>query len=393
MTTDNRWLLPDGIDELLPERAARVEYLRRTLLDKCQRWGFRYVIPPQVEFTESLLVGMGADLDLLTCKFVDRTSGRTLGVRADITPQVTRIDAHSLGESGVTRLCYAGSILHSARQSVTEGRSPIQLGAEIYGSDALSADLEVISLMLDVLLGVGGERRLILDIGHVGIVESVIKASELDASSEAAIFDALQCKSWPDLTAALAAVPAAVRENFESLSSLHGDQSVLPRARSALGAVPGVIAALNVLDEVVATLTESYPDLEIYIDLMELRSFQYHTGLVFAAYYEGVGTAVAKGGRYDNIGQVYGRARPATGFSLDLKKLAGVAVVDLPGEALIAAPDSQDPALLAAVQALRHQGRTVVTSLAGELDIRCTAQLIECNGQWIVESLPRAERE
>ncbi|MEE4203150.1 MAG: ATP phosphoribosyltransferase regulatory subunit [Halieaceae bacterium] len=385
MTSDNRWLLPDGIDELLPQRAAKVEHLRRQLLDVCGRWGFRYVIPPLVEFTDSLLVGLGADLNLLTCKFVDRLSGRTLGVRADITPQVARIDAHSLGESGITRLCYAGSTLHSAPQAVTQGRSPIQLGAEIYGTTSLSADLEVIELMLGLLDSLSTDRRVILDIGHVGIVEGVLAESALPKAVEEEVFEALQRKSQPDLAAAISGLDAKLQRRFEALLSLHGDVSTLARAHDLLSHVPAAMTSLVALERVVQTLQARHPSLEIYVDLTELRSFQYHTGLVFAAYLEGVGAAVAKGGRYDNVGAVYGRARPATGFAMDLKAVAGVVTQPAEDAPMIAAPDDDDPELAMMVRKLREEGRVVVTSIDGTRDERCGETLVKRDGQWILE--------
>ena len=384
MTSDNRWLLPDGIDELLPERAAKVEQLRRQLLDICGRWGFRYVIPPLVEFTDSLLVGLGADLNLLTCKFVDRMSGRTLGVRADITPQVARIDAHSLGESGITRLCYAGSTLHSTPQAVTQGRSPIQLGAEIYGSTSVSADLEVIELMLELLGTLATDRRVILDIGHVGIVEAVLAASALPRHIEDDVFEALQRKSQPDLAAAIAGLDAALQRRFEALLSLHGDIATLGRARELLEDMPTAMASLAALERVVETLQARHPALDIYVDLTELRSFRYHTGLVFAAYLEGIGAAVAKGGRYDNVGEVYGRARPATGFALDLKTVARVSTRPGTAAPMIAAPEDNDPALAERVQSLREHGRVVVTAIDGIRDDRCTETLVKHDGEWIL---------
>ncbi len=393
MTSENRWLLPDGIDELLPARAARVERLRRDLLDACAQWGFRYVIPPLVEFTDSLLVGLGADLNLLTCKFVDRASGRTLGVRADITPQVSRIDAHSLGESGVTRLCYAGSTLHSAAQSVTAGRSPIQLGAELYGCESTAADIEVISLMLALLTNVPCDRKLTLDIGHVGIVEAVLADCGLDDAAQTAVFDALQRKSAPDLAAVLVDLPSDVAARLQALSALHGGTEVLARARTLLAENPAAMAALDVLSGVVGQIQALHPALDLYIDLTELRSFRYHTGIVFAAYLEGVGTAVAKGGRYDNVGQVYGRARPATGFALDLKTLAEAAAPDTAGEAAVAAPDNTDPALAAAVAALRASGRVVITTLDGVPDARCAETLVLRDGEWIVVAGEGAENQ
>ena len=319
MASNERWLLPDGIDELLPERAASVEALRRALLDDCARWGYRYVIPPLVEFTDSLLVGLGADLDVLTCKFSDRTSGRMLGVRADITPHVARIDAHALGEAGITRLCYTGSTLHSAPQSTSAGRSPIQLGAELYGCADISADLEVIDLMLALMARADTEERhgpVTLDVGNVGVYQAVLRHSGIEDDAANTIFDALQRKSLPDLDEAVITIDVETASVLRALVNLHGGPEVLYQARACLVNVPEALAALDEVEQVIAFVRSVHPSVSVYVDLAELRGFQYHTCLVFAAYLEGVGTAVAMGGRYDNVGAVFGRSRPATGFEI-----------------------------------------------------------------------------
>ncbi len=390
MTSDKRWLLPDGIDELLPERAAAVEHLRRGLLDDCARWGYRYVIPPLVEFTDSLLVGLGADLDVLTCKFSDRISGRTMGVRADMTPQAARIDAHSLGEEGVTRLCYAGSTLHSAPQSVMAGRSPIQLGAEIYGCADISADLEVIDLMLALLARAdvaAKHRPVTLDIGHVGIYEALLAEAGKDAEITDAVFDALQRKSVPDLDRVLADLPTRLADALRALVSLHGDQRVLIKARELLADIPAAQTALDEVEQVVAAVTRAHPDVAVYLDLSELRGFRYHTGLVFAAYLEGFGTAVAKGGRYNNVGHVFGRERPATGFACDLKALAASSMQAQTDSSVISAPLLQDEELAARIAVLRAEGNTVIAALNGEHDPRCGEQLVKQAGSWVCEPL------
>lgn len=382
MTLDNRWLLPDGIDELLPERAEAVEALRRQMLDSCAGWGYRYVIPPLVEFTDSLLVGLGADLDVLTCKFSDRLSGRTLGVRADMTPQVARIDAHSLGENGVTRLCYAGSTLHSAPQSVMAGRSPIQIGAELFGCADISADIEVISLMLTLLGGLGVAKRhlpITLDIGHVGLYEALLASTDLDDEAIAELFDALQRKSLPDLEAVLSATDASAAQPFRDLLDLHGDIETLDRAQAALGHIEGVNAAIDSVRRVLAVVADQFPEVAIYVDLAELRGFRYHTGLVFAAYLEGVGTAVAKGGRYDNVGDVFGRKRAATGFACDLKAVAAATGLKVDGAGAIAAPTEADAELQAKINSLRAEGQVVISMVAGSVDARCT-QLLQHDG-------------
>ena len=385
MSTENRWLLPEGIDELLPERASQLEALRRRLLDQCATWGYRYVIPPLVEFTDSLLVGLGADLDVVTCKFTDQMSGRMLGVRADITPQTARMDAHSLAEEGVTRLCYAGSTLQSTPQSVISGRAPIQLGAELYGSSATEADSEIIALMLSTLTCAGVSRPLTLDIGHIGIYDALFFNAGLDPELENQIFDALQRKSGPDIERLSASLPAKVAERLGQLASLHGSSAVLENARALFTDEPLVIAALDELDAVLARVQEAFPGVGVYVDLTELRGFRYHTGLVFAVYLEGRGSAVAKGGRYDNIGAVFGRDRPATGFAIDLKALVDDAEHSDAGDAPIIAPQSDDAALRAAVSALRSAGRTVVMDVAPGVDLPNAERLILSDGEWVIE--------
>ena len=385
MSTENRWLLPEGIDELLPERAAQLEALRRRLLDQCATWGYRYVIPPLVEFTDSLLVGLGADLDVVTCKFTDQMSGRMLGVRADITPQTARMDAHSLAEEGVTRLCYAGSTLQSTPQSVISGRAPIQLGAELYGSSATDADSEIIALMLSTFESAGVSRPLTLDIGHIGIYDALFSNAGLDPELESQVFDALQRKSGPDIERLSASLPEKVAERLGQLASLHGASDVLAKARSLFPDEPEVLTALDELDAVLAGVQDAFPNVGVYVDLTELRGFRYHTGLVFAVYLEGRGSAVAKGGRYDNIGAVFGRDRPATGFAIDLKALVDDAALSDAADVPVIAPQSDDAALRAAVNALRSAGRTVVMDVAPGVDLPHAERLVLSDGEWVIE--------
>ena len=385
MSTENRWLLPEGIDELLPERAAQLEALRRRLLDQCATWGYRYVIPPLVEFTDSLLVGLGADLDVVTCKFTDQMSGRMLGVRADITPQTARMDAHSLAEEGVTRLCYAGSTLQSTPQSVISGRAPIQLGAELYGSSATDADSEIIALMLSTFESAGVSRPLTLDIGHIGIYDALFSNAGLDPELESQVFDALQRKSGPDIERLSASLPEKVAERLGQLASLHGASDVLAKARSLFSDEPEVLTALDELDAVLAGVQDAFPNVGVYVDLTELRGFRYHTGLVFAVYLEGRGSAVAKGGRYDNIGAVFGRDRPATGFAIDLKALVDDAAHSDAADVPVIAPQSDDAALRAAVNALRSAGRTVVMDVAPGVDLPNAERLVLSDGEWVIE--------
>ncbi|MEZ5502498.1 MAG: ATP phosphoribosyltransferase regulatory subunit [Halioglobus sp.] len=386
MTVDH-WQLPDGVEELLPAQAATVESLRRALLDLYRSWGYRLVIPPLMEFTESLLVGLGEDLDLLTFKLTDQLSGRTLGVRADITPQVARIDAHSLGDEGVTRLCYAGSTLHTRAKSLLASRSPIQVGAELYGDDSLGADVEIVRLML-ATLDAAGLSGITLDLGHVGIYEAVLAMAGLSGDQERTVFDALQRKSVPDLRLALARVAPEIAALIIALVDLHGDESVLEEARSLYAeVVPDALLGVDALQEVACDVRRQLPGLDIYFDLAELRGYHYHTGLVFAAYVAGCGQALANGGRYNDVGAVFGRARPATGFATDLKALVSLLPTPEDVGGAISMPDADDPALEVLAAQLRAAGEVVINCLSGRPDARCDRQLVEENGEWQVQPL------
>ena len=385
MTTENSWLLPEGIDELLPEQAGLLESLRRNLLDQCATWGYRYVIPPLVEFTDSLLVGLGADLDLVTCKFTDQMSGRMLGVRADITPQAARIDAHSLGDEGTTRLCYAGSTLQAVPQAIGVGRSPIQLGAELFGSASIDADAEVITLLLSLLESAGVEAAITLDIGHIGIYDALFSETTLAPDVERQVFDALQRKSAPDIARLVEGLAPEVATKLQQLAALHGSPEVLDRARTIFADEAVVQSALDDLEKVMNTVRSRFPGVSLYVDLTELRGFRYHTGLVFAVYLEGRGSAVAKGGRYDNIGAVFGRDRPATGFAIDLKALVENASRAESEAPPIIAPRGEDPKLLAAIRALRASGRTVAIDLGEGVEMGVVQRLILNEGEWVLE--------
>ena len=390
MTSVDRWQLPDGIEEVLPAQAATVEQLRRRLLDLFRSWGYELVIPPLVEFTDSLLVGLGQDLDLLTFKLTDQFSGRSMGVRADITPQVARIDAHSLAPEGVARLCYAGSTLHTRPKSLMASRSPIQLGAELYGDDSLAADVEVIRLMLATLDAAELPSDITLDLGHVGIYEAVLAAADLNEELEQRVFDCLQRKSVPDLDEALAGgdIDADMAGLITALVDLHGDDSVLATARELFAAkAPAALQAVDALQDVATDIRRQHPDLTIYFDLAELRGYHYHTGIVFAAYVSGHGQALANGGRYNGVGEVFGRARPATGFATDLKALMGLLPAASCGQGAISMPDVDDPQLLAKAQALRAAGEIVINSLGGAVDKRCDRELVEQDNTWKISPL------
>ncbi len=311
------WLLPENVEDVLPPQAWRMEDMRRALLDLFRARGYQLVIPPLMEYVDSLLTGVGADLDLKTFKLVDQLSGRLMGVRADITPQVARIDAHLLAANAVNRLCYAGSVLHTQSDGFHRSREPIQVGAELYGDAGAQADLEILTLMLQGLEACG-VRAAQLDIGHVGVYRALAQEAGLSGTIEHQLFGALQSKDASAVAVLSAGLPAALAEAFAALPQLYGDRGVLAKARARLPQLPAVAAALDTLDAIDAGLA----GVDAAYDLAELRGYGYHSGVVFAAYTAGRSRAIAQGGRYDEVGKVFGRARPATGFSLDLRELA-----------------------------------------------------------------------
>ncbi|MEM6543485.1 MAG: ATP phosphoribosyltransferase regulatory subunit [Pseudomonadota bacterium] len=384
------WQLPDGIDELLPGDAQRVETLRRSLLDCAAVWGYQLVIPPMIEFTDSLLVGVGEDLDLLTFKVPDQLSGRMLGFRADITPQVARMDAHSIGSDGPTRLCYAGTILHTRTESLASSRSPLQLGAELFGAKGLGADVEVIELMLTMMdaAGLDLDSRLTLDLGHADIFKHLVTAADVKGTVlESQLFDALQRKSKPDLESLIRQLPNDARGYFAKLLSLQGDERVLEEARrSFAGIAPALDAALEQLEAVIEVIKSRFPGLAVYLDLAELRGYRYHTGIVFALYSQSLGEALARGGRYDNVGAVYGRERAATGFAMDLRLMATLAQNSTESNGAIASPKVDDPMLRELVNELRKQQETVIVTLSDEPDARCDRELALIDGKWTVQA-------
>ena len=388
MTTVDRWLLPEGVEELLPEQAERAETLRRRLLDLYRSWGYDLVMPPLLEFTDSLLIGLGSDVDLLTFKVTDQLSGRTMGIRADITPQVARIDAHSLQREGPVRLCYAGSVLHTRPKSLLASRSPIQIGVEFYGDAGLASDREVVLLMLETLR-VAGVETITLDLGHVGIYRALTQAAALAADDERDLFDALQRKATGDIVSVLerAVADEQLRNWLLQLNRLQGGVEVLTRARSIFNGAPAEVqAAIDELLAVAQCVQARLPSVNLYFDLGELRGYHYHTGLVFAALAPGWGQALANGGRYDHIGEVFGRARPATGFSTDLKALIALGTAQQSASSCaILAPADDDIALWHAVQILRAQGERVIHALPEQSGLaECDRQLVLRDGKWQV---------
>jgi len=392
------WLLPDAIEEVLPPAAQSLEVLRRSALDACRHWGYELVVPPAIEYLEALLSGAAHDLDLQTFKLTDQLSGRMMGVRADITPQVARIDAHQLRRDGVVRLCYAGTVLRARPEEPAGSRNPLQLGAEVYGHSGVESDVEIIALMAEVL-GQAGIRNLQVDLGHVGLFRGLVAEAALLQDDESLLWDALQRKATGDLAELLERLDlsASLRARIAALSSLNGGVEVLAEAREVLaGSGPTVLADIDLLATVVEALQRWLPALELHIDLGELRGYRYHTGVVFAAYAPGESLELARGGRYDDIGAVFGRARPATGFSTDLKALLRAAE-GRPGQApetgsAILAPWGSDESLHKRVKALRAAGEVVVWSLPGDGSnaraIGCDRQL-QCTaeGEWRVAPL------
>jgi ATP phosphoribosyltransferase regulatory subunit len=362
-----KWLLPEAIEDVLPAEAARLEVLRRALLDHVRARGYRLVQPPLVEYLESLLTGTGRDLDLLTFKTIDPLSGRMLGLRADTTPQVARIDAHVLNEAGITRLCYAGSVVRTAVTGPGDTREALQLGAELYGHAGIAADIEVMGLLLSVLdkAGIG---TLHLDLGHVGVYRALAHAAGLSGSGEgddAELFAALRDKDAPSVHELTARLPDTPRAALRALATLYGPAaSTLAAARAALPPLPDVTAALDALAALAAAAAVD----EIHVDLADLRGYHYYNGATFSVFAErgsGVVVDCGRGGRYDGVGRAFGRGRPATGFSLDLRRLAELALHAAAADIIIA-PAADDPALARAIAQLRERGEAVVIALPGE---------------------------
>jgi ATP phosphoribosyltransferase regulatory subunit len=379
------WALPEYIADVLPPEALRIETLRRLLLDTFRGHGYELTMPPLLEYVDSLLTGTGHDMELRTFKLVDQLSGRTMGLRADITPQVARIDAHLLNRAGVTRLAYCGSVLHTLPAGLTVTREPLQIGAEIYGHGGIEADLEIQDLLRTTLnlAGVAGAR---LDLGHVGVFRALAEMAGIAGAPAETLFALMQTKDLPGLAAATAGISEPLRTALLRLPRLYGGVGVIEAARRELPAHPRIATALADLE----TLAAAMPADLISIDLAELRGYQYHSGVVFAAYVDGLPNAIARGGRYDEVGKVFGRARPATGFSLDLRELAALS----PGQAQcvgILAPWQSDPALAAKIAALRAAGEVVVHALPGHDKASwqpcCNRELVRQGGAWVVAAL------
>lgn len=385
------WLLPEHIADVLPAEARRIEELRRGMLDIARSYGCELVMPPLLEHLESLLSGTGHELDLRTFKLVDQASGRTLGVRADTTPQVARIDAHLLNRRGVTRLCYCGPVLHTRPAAPHATREPLQFGAETYGHAGLEADLEIIELALDALR-LAGLSSLTLDMADARVVRALLADAPPPAAALDALVGALAAKDVAGVAALAARQPPAVREALLALTALYGGVEVLDAARRALPPLAPIRAALDDLAWLAAHVRRAHPDVAIGFDLADLSGYAYYSGARFAVYGAGASDAVARGGRYDEVGAVFGRNRPAVGFSMDLKAVAAVAA-EQPRRAAIRCSWGEDAAQRAAVRQLRAQGETVVCVLPGHEheaeEFDCDRELVEQGGKWVVRAVTR----
>jgi ATP phosphoribosyltransferase regulatory subunit len=382
------WVLPDHIADVLPSEARHIEELRRELLDTARGYGYELVMPPLIEHIESLLSGTGEALDLQTFKLVDQLSGRTLGLRADTTPQVARIDAHLLNRQGVARLCYCGPVVHTRPDGPHATREPLQFGAEIYGHAGLEADTEILFLALDCLrsAGVARAQTPLVDLADARIVRSLLADASIDAATLARVHAALAAKDDSELSVLTRDFPAASRDALRALVNLYGDADVLDEAARVLPDTPLVREALADLRRLAARLRDDAPDVRVSFDLSDLRGYAYYSGMRFGIYVEGAADALVRGGRYDEVGAVFGRNRPAVGFSVDLRELVGV----LPARPLRAAI-SRVPGLRSAISALRDGGETVVCALPGhdsEIDeFHCDRELVEQAGQWHVQAI------
>ena len=383
------WLLPEHIADVLPSEARRIEELRRKLLDLARSYGFELVIPPLLEHLESLLTGTGHALDLKTFKLVDQLSGRMLGVRADTTPQVARIDAHLLNRQGVARLCYCGPVLHARPASPLATREPLQFGAEIYGHAGLEADLEVQELALDGLAA-AGMRSLAIDMGDARIVRSLLAGIALEGEALTAIVAALTRKDRSEVQALTASCDAATRKALLALLDLYGGPEVLAEARRCLPAHPAIGAALDDLAWLERHVGTAHPDLEVGFDLSDMSGYAYYSGVRFAIYGHGAAAALLRGGRYDEVGAVFGRNRPAVGFSLDLRALSA-ALPASPAKAAIRAPWSEEAGLRAAIRTLRASDETVVCALPGHeheaQEFACDRELVRAADGWQLRNL------
>ena len=380
------WLLPENIADVLPSEARKIEELRRLMLDNFRLYGYELVMPPLLEYVESLLTGAGKDTEQRTYKLIDPMSGRMLGLRPDMTTQVARIDAHLLNRDSVTRLCYAGSVLHTHPSGLHATREPLQIGAEIYGHAGLEADAEIQELAL-ASLAMAGFPDVRLDMSHVGVLRAIIAEDAAASKDEAALSALLRTKDCPGLAERTANYSEATRAALMALPNLYGDIDVLTRARAVLPALPGVTRALA---ELAALAGSALGRAEVAIDLADLRGYQYESGAMFALYVPGLPNAVARGGRYDHVGEAFGRARPATGFSLDLRELARL-LPTAERKHSIRAPWGNAPELREQIAQLRKAGEVVIQSMPGhdneQDEFECDRVLVLEDSNWILKNL------
>jgi len=393
MTTNDRWLLPDGIEELLPADARRAERSRRAILDLFASWGYELVMPPLIEYLESLLTGVSAEMDLQTFKLTDQVTGRLMGVRADMTPQAARIDAHFLKRETPVRLCYIGSVLRTRPDEFAGSREPLQIGAELFGYGGEAADAEILHLMIETLQ-LAGFRDLHVDLGHVGVYRGLAAYAKLSAQQETDLFDALQRKSAGDVRAELAKADANAdaKGMIAALLEFAGGAEVMSQARAKLAKAPAAVGqALDQLQAVAERVARGTGGLPLYFDLAELSGYHYYTGVVFSAFMPGHGRAIAKGGRYDGIGRSFGRDRAATGFGADLRELLRFAPAARDTTGGILAPAEDDAALRDEVARLRTGGERVVMALpkdgANGSDLGCDRALVRDGKRWIVKKI------
>ncbi|AEJ00676.1 ATP phosphoribosyltransferase regulatory subunit [Nitrosomonas sp. Is79A3] len=380
------WLLPEYVEDILPVEALHIEVMRRQIIDLLFVHGYQQVIPPLLEYVESLLSGSGSDMDLHMFKVIDQLSGRMMGLRADMTPQVARIDGHLLNSDGITRLCYANSVLHTVPSGITQTREPLQAGAELYGHSGLESDLEVQRLMLQCL-SVSGVNKIHLDLGHVAVFRGLIKGAGISRELEIELFAVLQAKDVSTLKELCTKLQRHTREALMLLPQLYGDKKILADAIKRLPDYPEIRIALNELSIVEEELKPIVD--EIAFDLADLRGYHYHTGMVFAAYANGCSNAIGLGGRYDEIGKAFGRARPATGFSMDLRELSRLVKPQAYPKGIRAPFHKKNKELENMIQQLRREGQIVVIELSEQKSesLDCDRQLVLHNGQWIVEEI------
>ncbi|MDP4597427.1 MAG: ATP phosphoribosyltransferase regulatory subunit [Pseudomonadales bacterium] len=383
MNIADRWLLPDGVDEVLPPAASNLERIRRELLDIFVAWGYDYVIPPMVEFLESLLTGTGSDLDLKTFKVTDQISGRMMGIRADITSQVARIDAHSQNKEGVARFCYSGTVLHARPENMLASRAPIHVGAELFGESGSDADLEIVSLMIESMQALG--LTVMVELGDVGIFRQLVQRLAISAADEELLFALIQKKAAVELEAKVKGLALADehKQLILALPGLCGTEGVLARGQQLFATFPDIVQRLANIADVARGVESRFPGLQIYYDLSELRGYNYHTGIVFAAYLGDARRRVAQGGRYDSIGRLFGRDRGATGFDVDLKTLGKfVTLADVPRPVVIAAAGAgiADQQRWQKIRELRAAGYIVVES--GLQTVAHDFTLNQDGGEW-----------